>query len=391
MTIHAQVTIGADIAPLPGSLLDVKETDTKDTNDANATKGVMLPRVRLSDLDNLYPMFGSSGSPSSEYTANKSKLDIKHTGLTVYNVHESATDSLKKGIYHWNGSKWIYADPSAWNTLGNAGTDAKVNYIGTSDNQPLVLKANKNEGLRITPGGVTVLKNVPSIPNSDAQVLVRSSVTGELGTTGAVPTKLMLVQSAELQSYAKGDADKLMEGITFNSGGIVNALSVKWKSTEVETNNLLEEQTHAAGASFEYFTVKTKGMYEVSGFMSYTPNCEYISKATTLEHVLNEVNTALAAVNVAIQKQTGSSAWVNIAATRVIWSGLSIAGVSSSATVPPIFVRLETGDKLRLAFYRPNSTFGKDHGKRVGSWGISTVQGIDVKRGIRVMLIEESE
>jgi hypothetical protein len=40
-----------------------------------------------------------------------------------------------------------------WNTTGNSGTNPSNNFIGTTDNQPLVLKANNNPSLRILPTG----------------------------------------------------------------------------------------------------------------------------------------------------------------------------------------------------------------------------------------------
>jgi hypothetical protein len=368
-------------------LLDVKENAE---NDANATKGVMLPRVMLTDIYNLYPMFGSSGSPSSEYASNKSELDHKHIGLMVYNLTEST--SFKKGLYYWDGLKWVGTGPAVWNILGNTGTDSTKNYIGTADNQPLVLKANNKEGLRITTDGATLLAHVPLISSAHAQVLVRSSLTNKVGIAGAVPTKLMLVQSESLQSYPTNSGDSPdQQNKTFNKGGVENARSVLWLSTEIGTNNIVDEQQHDAGATFEYFTIRDKGLYEVSGFISYEPNCTYNIKSATLADVLTEINSAYAAVNVAVQRQaSGATTWNNIAATRVIWSGRAITGISSTVAVPPITVRLETGDKIRLVFYRPSESFGKPHGKG-GEWGITYVFGIDVKKGLRVMMVEDSD
>ncbi|WP_278353467.1 cell wall anchor protein [Chryseobacterium gleum] len=41
----------------------------------------------------------------------------------------------------------------SWNTTGNSGTNPANNFIGTTDNQPLILKANNNPSLRILPNG----------------------------------------------------------------------------------------------------------------------------------------------------------------------------------------------------------------------------------------------
>jgi hypothetical protein len=233
---------------------------------------------------------------------------------------------------------------------------------------------------------------VPFFSNSDAQVLVRDITSGDVGITETIPTRLMLIQSADLQAYAINSGDSPVDGITFNSGGVDNARAVLWKSDEIGTNNLLDEQTHASGVPFEYFIIKAKGLYEVSGFMLYEPNCQYNSNVADLDAVIEEINNeAYAAVNVAIQRQeAGETTWENIAATRVIWSGRAIYGTANSATVPPVTVLFNAGDKIRLVFYRPNNTLGRPHG-RGGEWGITYVTGIDVKKGLRVTLIEEQQ
>jgi hypothetical protein len=41
----------------------------------------------------------------------------------------------------------------SWNLNGNTGTNPSNNFIGTTDNQPLVLKSNNNAGLRLLPAG----------------------------------------------------------------------------------------------------------------------------------------------------------------------------------------------------------------------------------------------
>ncbi len=39
--------------------------------------------------------------------------------------------------------------PAAWKASGNFGTDPTVNFLGTSDDQPLIFKTNGNEAMRI--------------------------------------------------------------------------------------------------------------------------------------------------------------------------------------------------------------------------------------------------
>ncbi|MDR0428080.1 MAG: hypothetical protein LBH12_05705, partial [Dysgonamonadaceae bacterium] len=57
--VCAQVTIGASIEPNKGAFLDLKQRDP-DTNNTTSDKGLLLPRVQLTDLTKLYPMFTGS-------------------------------------------------------------------------------------------------------------------------------------------------------------------------------------------------------------------------------------------------------------------------------------------------------------------------------------------
>jgi len=105
--ICGQVTIGSNKNPSPLSLLDLKERDA-DGNNTTSNRGLGLPRVKLTDLSNLYPMFetspGSKTPIDSYKAANKAPLDEKHTGLVVYNLNKC--DGFGTGTYVWIGNKW---------------------------------------------------------------------------------------------------------------------------------------------------------------------------------------------------------------------------------------------------------------------------------------------
>ena len=93
---YAQVTIGSGIKPLGGAILDLKQ-EQKSDGSANATKGMMLPRVNLSELNKLYPMF------TGTYAAAE---DAVHTGLWVYNLTQ-CDGKFSRGVYTWTGTEWI--------------------------------------------------------------------------------------------------------------------------------------------------------------------------------------------------------------------------------------------------------------------------------------------
>lgn len=100
--ITAQVSIGASLQPEKGAILDLKENDN---TGVNSIKGLAIPKVALSSLTELYPMYGSMGAEADEYIQNKTSLKKKHTGLTVYNNNETVT--FTPGYYLWDGERWL--------------------------------------------------------------------------------------------------------------------------------------------------------------------------------------------------------------------------------------------------------------------------------------------
>lgn len=90
----AQVTIGSAGEPVYGAILQLKENDSRGTN---ATKGFGFPRVFLSKIDKLSPMF-AEGYNIAQDTINE--------GLTVYNTNPKF--STGRGIYTWQLSDSAY-------------------------------------------------------------------------------------------------------------------------------------------------------------------------------------------------------------------------------------------------------------------------------------------
>ncbi|NDV47015.1 hypothetical protein D0T49_08135 [Paludibacter sp. 221] len=89
---EAQVTIGSEVAPGTGALLDLKMGA-----DGKSTKGLGLPKVALVSLTSLQPCL----TAEEEAVAG---AKAAHEGLQVYNTTE--TGELKRGVYVWYGSVW---------------------------------------------------------------------------------------------------------------------------------------------------------------------------------------------------------------------------------------------------------------------------------------------
>lgn len=108
-TINAQVTIGSGIPPEKGALLDLKE-QIANSDDVTASKGLLLPRVKLEARRSLAPII-------SDIEPDITDLKRSHIGLMVYNLGttsflvEDPLEILKPGIYTWDGDQWtMYID-----------------------------------------------------------------------------------------------------------------------------------------------------------------------------------------------------------------------------------------------------------------------------------------
>ncbi|MEO8415486.1 MAG: tail fiber domain-containing protein [Ginsengibacter sp.] len=105
--------------PNAGAILDIK----------SANKGLLIPRVNLTSETDV------------------STIPSPVTSLLVFNTNAALPDGV--GFYFWNGNnKWsklatVNASNSiSWGLAGNSGINPVTDFIGTTDNQPLVFKTN---------------------------------------------------------------------------------------------------------------------------------------------------------------------------------------------------------------------------------------------------------
>ena len=120
MTAHTQVSINIDgTLPDNSAMLDVKST----------AKGLLIPRMTQ---------------------AQRNAISSPATGLMIWQTDNSP------GFYYNSGTNvspvWVIAGTgSGWGLTGNSGTSAAFNFIGTTDNIPLVFRVNNQQGGRIDP------------------------------------------------------------------------------------------------------------------------------------------------------------------------------------------------------------------------------------------------
>lgn len=96
---YSQVTIGSMNPPVEGALLDLKESVSSGTE--NAQKGFLLPRVNLTVKNSLIDI--------SDVDYNDANVALMHTGLTVYNMNAGFEGGV--GINVWDGTEWTNLNP----------------------------------------------------------------------------------------------------------------------------------------------------------------------------------------------------------------------------------------------------------------------------------------
>ncbi len=169
----------------PSSMLDVSSTTT----------GMLVPRVALSATNVAAPVVAPLNSMLVYNTATAS------AGVTA----------VTPGYYYWDGAaalwrRFLQAN-EGWQLLGNIGTTAGTNFMGTTDAQDVVFKtagsAATNERMRIIGAGGTpgqVLINNTGIFAGDV-----FSVYGNNTTNGTTPSIVNTVGTFAVNGYASGN------------------------------------------------------------------------------------------------------------------------------------------------------------------------------------------
>lgn len=189
----AQMNVGSTAAPNASAMLQV----------TSSNKGFLPPLVALT---------GASDA---------STISSPATGLLVYCT---GSGGLTAGYYYWSGSAWVSLGTgnTSWLTTGNSGTNSASNFIGTTDNHPMVVKTNGIVKLFVD----STTKNV-GINNSAPQAMLDI-----LGTKAANNTTLNLVDSvndyiqSNIQNTSLGTGAQAGYSATANNG--TNTTNFAW-------------------------------------------------------------------------------------------------------------------------------------------------------------------
>lgn len=104
-------------------------------------------------------------------TGDAVTVNTPATSLLVYNAATAGVspNNVLPGFYYWNGVKWVAFEGSGsnnWALLGNAGTVATTNFMGSTDANDVVFKANNAEVFRMGNANKNLMVNSTNNTNA---------------------------------------------------------------------------------------------------------------------------------------------------------------------------------------------------------------------------------
>jgi hypothetical protein len=164
-----------------GAAIGIGTTTPKGVLDiTSATNGVLVPRVLLTAKNVAAPIVNPQGG----------SLIV---GTLVWNTATAGVtpNNVLPGYYYWDGSVWVALSGNGgnnWALTGNTGTSTATNFIGTSDDNDVVVKRNNIRagylGANNTSYGATALNPLSTGVNNTATgtAALNSNTTGTENT-----------------------------------------------------------------------------------------------------------------------------------------------------------------------------------------------------------------
>ena len=186
-------------------------------------------------------------------------------GMIIYLTTDNSLRLRSNGS--WKKIADLAAANSNWSLTGNSGTNPATNFLGTIDGQPLVMKTNNNEAMRIdASGNIGIGTNNP---------------TAKLNVNGTVKLENLASGTSELDVLVLA-ADGSVYKRTMSSSAFVNAiqaingiqtkqLSITAQASDTSNNVLVQNRTSDSTiAVFLPVQNGSAGASKPYGFLTYT-------------------------------------------------------------------------------------------------------------------------
>ncbi|GHT13360.1 hypothetical protein FACS189432_06120 [Bacteroidia bacterium] len=345
--LKAQVTIGSNVPPNPGSLLDLK-TNNNGGASANAAGGIIFPRVSITNINPTTPeeLAASIGGTGS--------WDLQtHIGLVVYNVNLGAP-----GLHIWDGNEWIKFAASTALPLVEAGNGLSKN----ASTAAIELGGNLSKNTEINMSGNTfgITTGTNKLDISGALETDDLYLTEVQSTKGSSTT---LVWNEETKKVEKSIVETAMllffqsqTETTFMSGTVgENIYIVPWIDAPIasggdrETNNIMDFIS-----SENSFELRDDANVEVSGYAGYAGTSSGSDGASAGAGYSIIVNLSIEV------KRKGAGDWEMFSSVRGVYYE-SMAAYRNTLSIPPAMLMGNKGDRIRMKLHIKPSGLGVNH------------------------------
>jgi hypothetical protein len=177
-------------------------------------------------------------------------------------IYLSADNSLRlRSNGSWKKIADLAAATANWSLTGNSGTDSTLNFIGTVDGKPLVMKTNNSERLRINSNGnIGIGTNAPTAALDVNGTVKLESIAADSATVNVlVLASDGSVHKRTISSSAFENAIKAINGIQTQTMSItaaatdtVNNVTVQNRSSDSTIAIYMPVQDGSAGSSKPY-------------------------------------------------------------------------------------------------------------------------------------------
>lgn len=219
--VEAQAqTVGIGTAGDTNAALDI-------SSGTSASKGLLIPRMTQ---------------------AQRTAVTTTTEGMLVYQ-----TNGTQPGFWYFTDNAWMalpsgVASGAGWLRTGNSGTDPGVNpgvqgttspgtsFVGTTDNQDLVLRTGNTERLRITTDGSLYSRSTFGLilNANDAPLITRGWDKFTSGDYNGIGRWGLFMRASQLTSGIPDDGGKSFGWVTWN----INSTVSKTLMTLTQTGNL---------------------------------------------------------------------------------------------------------------------------------------------------------
>ena len=186
-------------------------------------------------------------------------------GMIIYLTADNSLRLRSNGA--WKKIADLAAANSNWSLTGNTGTDSTLNFLGTIDGEPLIMKTNNSEAMRIDKNGNIGIGST----NPTAKLNVNGTVKLENLNAGTNELNV-LVLAADGSVYKRTmSSSAFVNAIQAVNGIQKQTLSITAAASDTSNNVLVQNRTSDSTIAI-YLPVQdgSAGATKPYGFLTYT-------------------------------------------------------------------------------------------------------------------------